>query len=297
MKTSAVLASLLFGSFAVAAPVDKRALVYKTETVVETVVVYTTVYDDEPVAQATTPSDGAFYQKPKTTTSSVVVKPTSSAAPVSSAASVSSAAPTSSSVVPAYTPVEPVKSSSIYTPPAQPSTSTSTSTPTPTPSPAPAPETSSAAAPAPTTTEPAYTPAPTTTEPAYTPAPVSSAAPAPTGGSSTGEQFTGVDMTIYDNAGGYGACGKPIYDGDMIVALAKDAWGVSTYDTMTGDATNPWCGQKIKIDYNGNSIEATIMDLCPGCSGHDIDLSLAAWTKLTGLAEKTRLKASWSKIS
>jgi hypothetical protein len=104
-------------------------------------------------------------------------------------------------------------------------------------------------------------------------------------------------MTIYDNTGGYGACGKPIYDGDMIVAIAKDAWGVSTYDTMTGDSTNPWCGQKIKIDYNGNSIEATIMDLCPGCSGHDIDLSLAAWTKLTGLAEKTRLKASWSKIS
>jgi hypothetical protein len=96
MKTSAVLASLLFGSFAVAAPVNKRALVYKTETVVETVVVYTTVYDDEPVAQATqvpTTSDGAFYQKPS---SSVVVKPTSSAAPVSSAAPISSAAPVSS---------------------------------------------------------------------------------------------------------------------------------------------------------------------------------------------------------
>jgi hypothetical protein len=294
MKTSAVLASLLFGSFAVAAPVNKRALVYKTETVVETVVVYTTVYDDEPVAQATqvpTTSDGAFYQKPS---SSVVVKPTSSAAPVSSAAPissatpVSSAAPASSSVAPAYTPVAPVESSSIYTPPAptSTSTSTSTSTPTPTPTPAPAPETSAAPA-----------PEPTTTAPAYTPAPVTSAAPAPTGGSSSGgAQFTNVDMTIYDNVGAAGACGKAINDGDMIVALAKDAWGASTYDTMTGDATNPWCGQKIKIDYKGNSIEATIMDLCPGCSGHDIDLSLAAWTQLTGLAEKTRLKASWSKM-
>jgi hypothetical protein len=289
MKTSAVLASLLFGSFAVAAPVDKRALVYKTETVIETVVVYTTVYDDEPVVQATqapTTSDGAFYQKPST---SVVVKPTSSAAPVSSAAPISSAAPVSAapaspSVAPAYTPVAPVKSSSIYTPPAP--TSTSTSTPTPTPTPAPAPETSSAAA-----------PEPSTTVPAYTPAPVTSAAPAPTVASSSGgAQFSNVDMTIYDNVGAAGACGKAINDGDMIVALAQEAWGASTYDTMTGDATNPWCGQKIKIDYKGNSIEATIMDLCPGCSGHDIDLSLAAWTQLTGLAEKTRLKASWSKM-
>jgi hypothetical protein len=281
MKTSAVLASLLFGSFAVAAPVDKRALVYKTETVVETVVVYTTVYDDEPVAEATpTTSAGAFYQQP--TSSSVVVQPTSSAAPVVPA---SSAAPQPSSVAPAYTPVAPPKSSSIYTPPAPTSTSTSKYTPIPTPSPAPAPQTSSAAA-----------PEPTTTAPAYTPAPVTSAAPAPIGGSSTGGQFTG-DLTIYDNTGAAGACGKALYDTDMIVALSHEAWGASTYDYMTGEATNPWCGQKIKIDYNGKSVEATIMDMCPGCSGHDIDLSLAAWTSLTGMAEKTRLKGSWSKTS
>lgn len=277
MKTSTVLGSLLFGTLALAAPVDKRALVYKTEVVVETVVVYTTVWDTTSSAASSTTSDGAFYQQP-TTTSSAVVAAVSSAAPAYT--------PAASSAVES-------SSSSIYTPPVETPTSTSTSTsiytPTPTPTPSPEPETSSEA-PAPTSTEPAYTPPASSTAAAATTA-------ASTSSTTTGETFSDVDLTIYDNSGGYGACGTKIYDSDMVVALAKDAWGASTYDVQTGAATNPWCGQKIKVDYNGNSIEATIMDMCPGCSGHDIDLSLAAYTKLTGLSEKTRLKASWSKIS
>ncbi|KAF2704758.1 hypothetical protein K504DRAFT_389300, partial [Pleomassaria siparia CBS 279.74] len=102
-------------------------------------------------------------------------------------------------------------------------------------------------------------------------------------------------ITIYDNNGGYGACGTILHDTDHIVALSVETWGSSTYDVMTGAATNPWCGQKITIDYKGNQVEATIMDMCPGCKGKDIDLSLATWTELTGLAEKTRLTANWWK--
>jgi opacity protein-like surface antigen len=110
----------------------------------------------------------------------------------------------------------------------------------------------------------------------------------------TGDKYSG-DITIYDNTGGFGACGTALYDTDMVVALSIDTWGASTYDVMTGAATNPWCNQKITIEYNGNTVEATIMDMCPGCSGKDIDLSLAVWKKLTGLDEKTRLQADWWK--
>jgi hypothetical protein len=151
--------------------------------------------------------------------------------------------------------------------------------------------------------KPVESPAQPATSAYVAPAPAaSSAAPVvevkpASGSTTTGATYQNVDITIYDNNGGYGACGTKLYDTDMIVALAQPAWGASTYDVMTGAATNPWCGQKIKIDYNGNSIEATIMDLCPGCVGNDIDLSLAAWKQLTGLDEKTRLKASWSKIA
>jgi hypothetical protein len=262
MKTSNVLASVLFGSLAAAAPFVKRDLVTKTEVVVETLVIYTTVWDsDVPMAEATS-TPGLFYEQPS--------KPASS-----------KAEPTPT---PAYTP--PVEEpSSVYTPPS--------SAPAPVTSAAPAPEPSSVYTPAP---EPSsvYTPAP---EPSsvYTPAPASSApAPVQTSSSSTGEKYHG-DITIYDNTGAAGACGEPLTDSDMIVALAKPTWGESTYDVMTGEATNPWCGQKITIEYQGNQIQATIMDLCPVCAAGDIDLSLAAWKALTGLDEKTRLQADWWK--
>lgn len=289
MKTSAVLASMLFGSLAVAAPFDKRALAYKTEVVTETVVVWTTVYDDgAEVAEATTTPAGYFYEQPKASSAAAV--PTSAQAP---------AAP----------PVVEKPSSAAYVAPA-PQTPTPTPAPAPTPTPAPVeqpkPETSAYVAPA-----PAPAPASSAAYVAPAPAPASSAAyvaPAPAASSpapqtvntasSSGAQFQDVDITIYDNnQGGFGACGTKLTDSDMIVALAQPAWGASTYDKMTGAATNPWCGQKIKVEYEGKSVEATIMDMCPGCAGHDIDLSVAAWKALTGSDVKTRYKASWSKIS
>ena len=268
MKTSAVLASLLFGSFAVAAPVDRRALVYKTEVLTETVIVYTTVYDDDFVPEATTTPAGYFYEQPK--------------APSSAAAQ-----PTTSSQAPAYTPpAAEEKPSSAYVAPAA-------QTPTPTPSPSPVVE-----EPKPVVETPQPAPSSAYVAPV---AAASSAAPAapvtpskPTTGDSTTGEFSG-DITIYQPAGNLGACGTSLQDTDMVVALSKDAWGASTYDVMTGAATNKWCGQKITAYYQGNKVEATIMDMCPGCSGMDIDLSPAAWKQLTGSDEMTRYKATWSK--
>jgi hypothetical protein len=277
MKTSAVLASILFGSYAVAAPFDRRALVYKTEVVTETVVVYTTVWDDEPVATSTT-SAGEFYEQPSTTSTAVVVSTSSEVA--TPLAAPTKAAPTSSEAAPAYTPVVPEEPSSVYTP-----------VPTTTPAPAPAPETSSAA-PEPTTTAVA-SPAP---EPVYSQAPApaaSSAAPSPptTGGSSDGAAYSDVEITIYDNTGAAGACGKALYDSSKVVAISIGAWnemGGTTHDYMTGESTNPWCGKNIEIEYQGKTATAQIMDMCPGCvNKYDIDLSHAVWEEL-GLTEITR---------
>ncbi|KAG9190630.1 hypothetical protein G6011_08718 [Alternaria panax] len=293
MKTSAVLASILFGSYAVAAPFDRRALIYKTEVVTETVVVYTTVWDDEPVAQATT-SAGEFYEKPSkpSTTSTVVVAPTSSVVASPSPAS-SKVVSTTSKAAPAYTPVVPEEPSSAYTPAATP---TSVFTPAPT-TPAPAPESSYVA--------PAPEPEPTTSaapEPVYSQAPApSSAAPAPssaaaasyptTGGTSAGVSFQDVEITIYDNTGAAGACGEPLTDDMKVVAIGQGAWnamGGTTHDVMTGASTNPWCGKQIQIEYQGKTANAKIMDLCPGCTHpNDIDLSHAVWKDL-GLTEITR---------
>ncbi|KAF2997324.1 hypothetical protein E8E13_002572 [Curvularia kusanoi] len=293
MKSSQVLASVLFGSMAAAFPF-KRDLVTKTEVAIETVIVYTTVWDDDvPVAEATTTAGGYFYEQP------------------SAVAETTPAATSTPAYTPAPAPAPVEEPSSVYTPPAQ--TSAAPAPPkvevsSAAPAPEPVVETSAAPAPAAptTTTEAAYTPAP---------APATSAAPATTttaaaapaqsapsygssgsSGSSTGQTFNDVDLTINPLNGALGACGKPIYPTDMVVALSKDAWGVSTYDTMTGASTNKWCGQKIKIEYNGKSAEATVMDMCPGCKGHDIDLSDAAWAAI-GMTEYTRVQGSWSMVN
>lgn len=290
MKSSQVLASVLFGALAAAVPF-KRDLITKTEVQVETVVVYTTVWEDDlPVAEATTTAGGYFYEQPA---SSVAAETTTAV----------------TSATPAYTPSPVQEPSSVYTPPAPSSKAVVSAAPAPKPV-----ETSSTPAPAaPTSTQAAYTPAPVssapaTTEAAYTPAPVSSAAPAATSAaapsygsssgssSSSGETFSGVDLTINPLTGALGACGEAMYATDMYVAIAKDAWGASTYDTQTGASTNKWCGQKINIQYNGKSVEAKIMDMCPGCKGHDIDLSDAAWAAI-GMTEMTRVSGSWSMVN
>lgn len=268
MKTSNVLASVLFGSLVAAAPLDKRYYVTKTELVVETVVVYTTVWDNQPASTATakaTSEPGLFYEHP----SSKAAEHTPAYTPP--APSSKYTPPPASSVAaehtPAYTPPAP---SSQYTPPP-----------------------ASPAAPQPS---PVYTPPP---------AQVSSAAPAQTSASSGGYGGGGDkhhgDITVYDNTGDAGACGTPLTDDMPVVAIAKHAWnavGGSTYNVQTGASTNSWCGKKITISYTHPSGEtkttdATIMDMCPGCAGdYDIDLSHKAWNNL-GLTEITRLQADW----
>ncbi|KAI4696364.1 uncharacterized protein J4E88_000541 [Alternaria novae-zelandiae] len=290
MKTSAVLASILFGSYAVAAPFDRRALVYKTEVVTETVVVYTTIWDDETTAQPTTTSAGEFYEQPsKPSTTSTVVVPSSSAV-VTPQAAPTKAAPTSSKAAPpAYTPVVPEKPSSVYTPPVE--TPTSVYTPPAPTTPAPAPVSSYVApppAPEPTTTaapEPVYSQAPA-------PAPSSAAPSYGSGGVTSGESFDDVEITVYDmNVGDLGACGELQTDDSKVVAISIGAWnamGGSIHDVMTGESSNPWCGKQIEIEYQGKTATAKIMDMCPGCvNKYDIDLSRSVWSEL-GLSETTR---------
>jgi hypothetical protein len=297
MKTSAVLTSLLFGSFAAAAPFDRRALVYKTEVVTETVVVYTTVWDyDESVAQATTTPAGYFYEQPKAPSSAVAEVTPTPKAPVAEKPSV---APVASS--PATTPspsAVPTPTPAPYSAPAPVvEQSKAVEEPKPTKEAEPTTAAPTTAAPQPTTTTSAYVAPPATTQ-AAAPAASSSAPSYSTPSTGGAMEHQNVDITIYDIAeGDLGACGTELKATDMIVALAASTWGASTYDVMTGASTNPWCGQKIKVEYKGNEVDATIMDLCPGCSGADIDLSPAVWKALTGLDEKTRLKASWSKSS
>jgi hypothetical protein len=258
MKTSAV-ASLLFGTLAIAAPLEKRKYVTKTSVVVQTEIVYVTVYDGQaPVVEATS-TPGLFYEQP----------------PKKSSSSSTAAAPTSTSTStkekePAYTPPAPApqpSSTSVYIAPPEP---TSVYTPPP----------------APTTSAYVAPPAPSSTTPA-------APAPEPSSPPSGGNAYTG-DITVYDTYGGYGACGTLLSDDEFTAAISKDSWGADIWGGADNLNQNPWCGKSATVTYNGQSVTVKILDKCQGCKPGDIDLTRAAWNKLTGGAYGSRFTASWT---
>lgn len=269
---SVAIASALFASLALAAPLDRRAYATKTHTVVETVVVYTTVWDGQEATQAPAPtsSPALFFEQPSSSVVAVTSEavpetpePSSAPAPVAPSSSEAAPIPSSTPVVEAPSPTPEIPSP---TPEPEPSPEP-TPEPTPTPAPEPSPEPSPEPAPAPSSAAPA--------------APVASEASS-SGGSTGGESFAGSLTMNYYN-GGLGACGQPIQDTEMVAALAVAGFGDSSYDPATGNPTNKWCGQKIRITYNGKSADATIMDRCPGCTGvGGLDATPALWEALTG---------------
>lgn len=283
MRTSTYLASALFGSLAIAAPMNKyakRALVTKTEVVIETQVVYVTVWDGQaPIAEATT-TPGMFYEQPAQKSSSSQAEPTTTSSvftppAVKEPSSSSAAAPSTSSSSSSTPAPEPT---SIYTPPSPTSVKEE-----PVYSSAPAPEFTTVA-PVPSAS-PSPSPVPTPEEPKQ-----------PTGGN----EFHG-EVTVYDITGnGLGACsGIPLSNDGYTAAISHEQWGsdVWTHDGTYDINVNPWCGKKVTVTMNGKSITATIKDKCMGCAYGDIDLTRKAWNELTGGAggmAGDRLKGSWT---
>ncbi|KAJ7442453.1 RlpA-like double-psi beta-barrel-protein domain-containing protein-containing protein, partial [Mycena latifolia] len=82
--------------------------------------------------------------------------------------------------------------------------------------------------------------------------------------------------------GGYGACGAPLQNWDFIVALSE-----AHYD---GGAH---CWQHLDVEYNGQSIDVMVGDLCPGCGTDGIDLSQGAFAAIENL-DVGRMTVSWS---
>ncbi|BGP00828.1 DPBB_1 domain-containing protein [Rhodotorula toruloides] len=123
-------------------------------------------------------------------------------------------------------------------------------------------------------------PAPTTT--------TTSSAPAQTSSSSSGggQVFTG-KATYYYQYGVAGSCGNYNSDDSYIIALS--------YTQVDGGSH---CGQKVQITNtaNGQSIEATVADTCPGCQFGAIDLSVAAF-KALGSLDSGVLPIQWSFVS
>ncbi|KAI3598553.1 non-catalytic module family expn protein [Moniliophthora roreri] len=81
------------------------------------------------------------------------------------------------------------------------------------------------------------------------------------------------DATWYQPNGGYGACGAPSKNSDLVVALPQ------------GHSENSPSQDKY--------VDVTVVDLCPGCGPNDIDLSEGAFKKLASLGTG-RIKVTWN---
>lgn len=77
--------------------------------------------------------------------------------------------------------------------------------------------------------------------------------------------------TYYDVAAGVGSCGETNSNDDMVVAV--------NHDQMKNGANpnkNPYCDKKINIiGKTGISVQARIVDTCPGCDSGSLDMSSA----------------------
>ncbi|AKV04122.1 extracellular endoglucanase precursor [Labilithrix luteola] len=86
--------------------------------------------------------------------------------------------------------------------------------------------------------------------------------------------------TYYD-ANGTGACGFPASTDYYVVAMNKAQYSKSI------------CGQCIHVKGPNGEVTVRIVDLCPGCSSGDLDLSMTAFKKIAPLSAG-RVNVSWS---
>ncbi|KAJ8120867.1 hypothetical protein ONZ43_g2538 [Nemania bipapillata] len=87
------------------------------------------------------------------------------------------------------------------------------------------------------------------------------------------------DMTWFNP--GLGACGRTDNDGSPVVALNSADY-----------ANGAHCGKWITIQANGHQTAAQVVDLCPGCGTHGIDVAPAIFDDIASL-DVGRVKVTW----
>jgi expansin (peptidoglycan-binding protein) len=86
-------------------------------------------------------------------------------------------------------------------------------------------------------------------------------------------------FTYYDP--GLGACGDTHSGSDYVVALNYVDFDPHTPNDNPNN--NDLCGRRIRASYNGKTVEATIVDRCPGCPQGGLDFSPVAFQALANL--------------
>ncbi|KAF8164347.1 RlpA-like double-psi beta-barrel-protein domain-containing protein-containing protein, partial [Mycena galopus ATCC 62051] len=99
-------------------------------------------------------------------------------------------------------------------------------------------------------------------------------------------------VTFYTPNGGVGACSHSIKTSAHAVALASAQPFSHALVLAPGDNGGTHCGKKIKVQYNGKSVIAKVVDLCPGCPSEGLDLTRGAFKELAKPAVGV-IEANW----
>jgi expansin (peptidoglycan-binding protein) len=97
------------------------------------------------------------------------------------------------------------------------------------------------------------------------------------------KRFDNARMTYYDV--GLGACGWSNQPSDFVVAINAAQYNSGRY-----------CGQRVQIRANGKTAIAEVVDECPGCEGHGLDLSEALFSHFAPTGKGVFL-ASWDFVA
>lgn len=99
--------------------------------------------------------------------------------------------------------------------------------------------------------------------------------------------------TFYNT--GLVACGTTHSDSEAIVAVAADFF--DGWPGSNGNPNlNPICGRKIRANFEGKSVDLTIVDRCVGCAMYDIDMTPSAFSQIADQARGRISGVTWSFI-
>lgn len=93
-------------------------------------------------------------------------------------------------------------------------------------------------------------------------------------------QLSDIDFsaTWFSQNGVAGACGTVHSDDDLIAALDYRSYGDL-------GAKSEYCGQKIRVSWQGKTVDVIVADACPTCyNSASVDLSKAAFEALADLS-------------
>ncbi|OZJ02961.1 hypothetical protein BZG36_04621 [Bifiguratus adelaidae] len=97
------------------------------------------------------------------------------------------------------------------------------------------------------------------------------------------------DATYYDPSIGVGACGWTAGANDMVCAL-----NVVDFGAYANPSQSPACGACLNVTGPLGSVQVTIIDKCPVCQKGDVDLTEAAFSKISPVAAG-RVHVQWTR--